>query len=154
MDQAAGCANPSNVADFVLLITIPKKTNSALIKDLYMKNRLAARQIGEEIGLAKSTILNKIRKEGIHHQMRGRDQDNYSFKQQVPFGYKLSEGRLLPNRTEMKVCRIIVSCRAQDHLSWKSIIETLKLKKIKNRKERSWSINSLRNIYIRWNGKV
>jgi len=131
MDQAARRANPSDMDDFVELIHFPEKINPVFIRDLYLQKRLSARQIGEIVGLAKSTVLNRLHQVGVHEEHRALDKNNYAFPQKIPFGQKIIDGKLVENREEMKVVKSIIFLRSEKKLSWKKIADHLEEKKFK-----------------------
>lgn len=154
VDQAARQTNPSHVHDFVSIIVNPSKTDPATLKDLYLGRGLSAAQVAAEIGLSKTAVIERLHNLGIRRTRRGRDPDNYQFPKNPPYGYRVKDGRLVPDRQEMKTARRIVESRDRQNLGWRVIAEQLNAAGLWTRKGCSWNIDSARSVYERWRGRL
>jgi hypothetical protein len=96
---------------------------AANYRDLYIKDGLSAAQIGEKLGIPKQTVLNQLRRDGIRlgsNKGRMTNPENYRLAS-APYGFSKKEGRLVPHKAELKVCRTIVQLRNNSNLSFHEI---------------------------------
>lgn len=131
--------------------------NTANYKDLYTKDGLSAAQIGERLGVPKQTVLNQLRREGIclgGNKGRLANPNNYRLAY-APYGYLKKYGRLMPNKSELKICRLVVQLKNNSNMSFHEIAHELVDRRIKNRAGTvSWNRATIGRIYKRWNGKL
>ncbi|MFN8792587.1 MAG: hypothetical protein ACK5Y2_14120 [Bdellovibrionales bacterium] len=131
--------------------------NPANYRDLYINQRISAAQIGEKLGIPKQTVLNQLKREGIRlgtNKGRLANPDNYRLAY-APYGFSKRDGRLVPNKTELKICRIVVQLRINSKMSFHEIARELERRRIKGRTNSvSWTHATVGRIYKRWNGKL
>jgi IS30 family transposase len=131
--------------------------NTANYSALYLEKGLSAAQIGEQLGIPKQTVLNQLKREGIRlgtNKGRLANPENYRLAY-APYGFSKKDGRLLPNKAELKTCRLVVQLRNNSKMSFQEIARELVRRRIKNREDFiSWSHATVGRIYKRWNGKL
>lgn len=131
--------------------------NPANYSDLYLKKGLSAAQIGEKLGLPKQTVLNQLKREGIRlgtNKGRLANPENYRLAY-APYGFSKKDGRLVPNKAELKICRIVVQLRNNSKMSFHEIASELERRRIKGRTNSIlWTHATVGRIYKRWNGKL
>jgi hypothetical protein len=125
--------------------------------DLYLKKGLSAAQIGEKLGIPKQTVLNQLKREGIRlgtNKGRLANPENYRLAY-APYGFSKKDGRLVPNKSELKVCRLVVQLRNDSKMSFYDIARDLERRKIAGRTQSTkWTHATAGRIYKRWNGKL
>ncbi len=131
--------------------------NTSNYREIYLEKGLSAAQIGEQLGIPKRTVLNQLKREGIRlGTNKGRlvNPENYRLAY-APFGFLKKEGRLVPNKFELKICRTVVRLHNNSKMSFYEIARELERRRIKGRSESiSWTHTSVGRIYKRWNGKL
>jgi len=147
VDRAGYRANTNEVTDFIAVFINPKNINLATIAELYRKDGLSAAKIATQVGLSKSAVLNKLHTLGIRRETRQN-------AIRAPFGQKIVAGKLVPNRRELKIARLIVELRHRQMLSWKEVVHHLESKNLKTRNGCPWKIGTAKRVFDRWNGKL
>lgn len=131
--------------------------NTANYSALYLEKGLSAAQIGDQLGIPKQTVLNQLQRDGIRlggNKGRLANPDNYRLAY-APYGFSKKDGRLVPNKSELKTCRLVVQLRNNSKLSFHEIAQDLVSRRIKNRNNSiSWNHATIGRIYKRWNGKL
>lgn len=131
--------------------------NPANYSELYLEKGLSAAQIGEKLGIPKQTVLNQLKREGIRlgtNKGRLANPDNYRLAY-APYGFSKKDGRLVPNKAELKTCRLVVQLRNNSKMSFQEIARELERRRIKGRTNSiSWTHATVGRIYKRWNGKL
>ena len=126
-------------------------------RDLYISQGLSAAQIGEKLNLPKQTVLSQLRKAGIRlgtNKGRIANPENYRLAY-APYGFSKKDGRLVPNKSELKICRLVVQLRNNSKMSFHEIARELERRRIKGRTESiSWTHATVGRIFKRWNGKL
>ena len=73
---------------------------------MYLEEGLSASQLAEALGVSKSHIISRLRKEGIGNGKRGRMTNPSNYRHYNPaYGWKVKDGVLMPNKAELKICR-------------------------------------------------
>ena len=146
--------NSTYISDFIARIVLPKKQTPADFSEKYLKNSFSVKQMAEEIGVAKSTALRRLREAGVPTiKGRGTSPDNYRYKN-PPFGFKLKEGRLAPNPKEMRIARLVVELRERQKQTWEVISKALNEKNYRTRTGAQWTLHGARFVYTKWVGKL
>lgn len=152
--SAARWTNPAHLIDTITFLARPERADRAVFCDLYVKNGLSAAEVAAQTGLSKTAVLERLHEAGVRGRRTGRDPENYKFPKNPPYGFRVSNGRLVPDRREMKVARLIVELRDRQRIAWRVIAERLNSDGIRTRKGRAWNIDSVENVYARWSGRV
>ncbi len=114
---------------------------------------LSAQQVADNIGISKQAVLARLRRFGVRNGQRGRTLDNYRFPN-PPYGQKVWGKRLVLNKKELRIVRIVIQLRDQEQLRWSQIVANLNELGIKTRTGRTWSRAGIKRIHKRWVGKV
>lgn len=155
MEETRRGTNLPQVSDFLKFVSIPKAVDPALIRRFYLEKGLSASQIAEQVCLSKPAVLARLHQMGIRKQhSRGAQSDNFRFPQKVPFGKRLVDGRLVDDRRDLKVARLIVELRHRQNLPWNEVVKKLNLAGFRTKKGLPWKIGTVRAIFGRWIGKV
>lgn len=131
--------------------------NSSNYGALYLEKGLSAAQIGKQLGIPNQTVLNQLKRDGFRlggNKGRLANPDNYRLAY-APYGFSKKDGRLIPNKAELKICRLVVQLRNNSKMSFHEVAKELMRGGIKNRDESiSWNHATAGRIYKRWNGKL
>ena len=146
--------NTIYLTDFIPLLLKPCKQKRKFYRDLYLKDGLSASQIAERVGISKTTVLERLREQGIRIP-KGRKTNPKKYRlHHPPFGFRKIDARLVPDRSEMKVCRMIVHLRIKG-MSFRKIAIELTKRNLKNRNGMvNWSHTIIRMLYHRWKEKI
>ena len=72
-----------------------------------------------------------------------------------PYGYKVRDGQLVLNSTEIRICRLIVNLRGRRGKTLAQVAAELSKRGHKNRRGKTdWHHQTVGNIFKRWNGKL
>lgn len=156
VDQPECGTNTCYLIDFIKINVNSKTLNLEEIKELFVQNRLSASQIGRRFGVAKSVILKLLNEAGVRVGKVGRSTDPKNYRNNSPpYGYMIRDGKLAPNKSEMKICRIVVELRGRRGYSTTQVVNELEKLGYKNRKGNTvWNTATVINIFERWNGKI
>ena len=155
VDQCLQLTNRSVLHDSIRLLIKPHRQNPRVYRDLYEKDGLSAAQIAERLGCSKTAVLEHLRTHGIR-QGNGRrtNPENYRLHE-PPFGFSKRGTQLVPNRSEMRICRMVVELRTRGKMSMRKIAVELMKRGIKNRRQKVlWTHPGVGRIFNRWNGKI
>ena len=141
--------------DSIQFIPKPYKQKPAFYSDLYLKEGLSAAQIAQRIGCSKTTVLERLRKQGISNGS-GRRTNPKNFRlHHPPFGFSKLEGSLVPNKAEMRICRLVVELRDRQKMSTRETAEELMRREIRNRRGVVyWTHVAVGRIFNQWKGKI
>ena len=104
--------NRPYLIDFIKINTSPKLIGTSEIKAFYLRNGLSAAQIAEKYGVSKSFVLAVIHRSGLTTSKAGRSTNPANYRNNSPpYGYSVRDGKLVPNKSQMKICRIVVELR-------------------------------------------
>jgi hypothetical protein len=155
VDRAVHRTNSANVSDFINIFANPKTVNPADIADLYIKKRLSAKKLAVELGLSKAAVLRRLHHLGI------RKETVSEFAKEHPrpvtrasFGFRIVDGRLVPDRQEQKVARFIVELRQRQNLPWNEVVKKVNLAGHRTKQGLPWKIGTVRMVFASWRGKV
>ena len=84
-------------------------------------------QIGRQLGISKQTVLNQLKRDGLRkggYKGELADPNNYRLAF-APFGFSKKDGRLVPNKSELKICRLIVQLKNNSNFSFHEIAQSL-----------------------------
>lgn len=157
VDQPEIGTNQSYLIDTIRLSVSPKLLNPDEICNLFVKNQQSAAQIARRFDVAKSVILGILHRNGVRLGTKvGRSINPENYRNcSPPYGYKVRDGKLLPDKAELKICRVIVDLRGRRKQSLSQIAAELEQRGFKNRNGRViWNPQTILNIFKRWNGKV
>ncbi|MBY0552987.1 recombinase family protein [bacterium] len=93
-----------NISMISTIQSTPLYQNEEFLRQAYHEKGLSIRQIAAECGSARETIKQALKRSGANQTPRL----NLG---QVGYGYKLKNGRLVPNASETKITRKIIGMR-------------------------------------------
>ena len=153
VDQVSAWTNRSNILDSFDFVFDTNLIKPEIYKELYLKQGLSASQIGLKFNVSKAYILSKLHELGIRKKPTERRLNPQNYRHHnPPYGLHVKDGVLKEYRTEVKVCRLVVSLRNEKSMSFRAIAEELKSRGVRNRQgEVSWHHCAISQIYKRWN---
>lgn len=157
VDQPEYGANTGYLVDSINITFNVKLLNFDEIKDLFLDKGLSATQLAKKYGVSKTVILEGLHKIGVKVGGGGErmtNPQNYRCKN-PPYGFLVKDGKLVPNKREMKVCRLIVELMGRQGLSSTAAARELETKRFKTRGgSENWDHSAVRRIFERWQGKL
>lgn len=156
VDQPEYGTNTCYLIDMIQINVNSRTLDIDQITELFVKQRLSASQIGHRFGVAKSVILKLLNGAGVRIGKVGRSTDPKNYRNNSPpYGYSIRGGKLVPNKAEMKICRMVVELRGRRGYSTTQVAKELERLGYRNRKGNLvWNTATVLNIFERWNGKL
>ena len=157
VDQSGYGTNTSYLVDFIQITLSAKLLNSDQIREFYVEKGLSAAQIAGHFGVAKSLILARLHAIGIREGVAaGRSTNPENYRCRVPpYGYSIRDGRLVPNKAELRVCRMVVNLIRRKRLSFNAVARELGHQGIVSRSGRPrWDHSAIISIFNRWKDKL
>lgn len=155
MDRAGCWTNPLYLHDIIKCIVIPKQVDIEQIREMYVEKGLLARQIASQLGVSKAFVLGQLHTLGIRRDtIKNLPMARPRPAKCAPYGYRIVDGRLVENRKEMKIVRLLVELRGRQELSWSEVVQILNNASLKTRMGKLWNINSARAVYEKWKHKL
>ena len=104
VDQPEYGTNRLYLIDFIPLRFNFKDFDFDKIKRLFLEKHQTAAQIASEYDVSKSVILSILRRAGVELGSKvGRSTHPENYRNHCPpYGYKIRNGRLVPNKSELK----------------------------------------------------
>jgi len=146
----------SQILDFFSLFSAPCKLESHKFSELYEKHKLSLKQISEKMGVSKATVLKKLKGSNFSRRDKGEAQTNPKNYRSPnpPFGFKVTDSRLVECKPEIRICRKVLALRNEGH-SFRAISKILTNTGFKNRKNTTyWCHKQLKRIYNHWKEKL
>ena len=149
--------NTSYLTDFIRISFKPQLLNPLEISNLYLKQCLSAAQIAAHYGVSKSVIIcwvNRLKIGSKSAKGRMTNPKNYRHAN-PPYGYKVKDNKLVLNKSEIKVCRVIIDLMGRNKYSPTETINALMARCYKNRKGgTAWGYLAVQKIFKRWKDKL
>ncbi len=148
--------NRPYLIDFIEITASPKLISKGKIRSLFLKEGFSAAQTAARCGVSKSFVLSVLHKSEIKVGKVGRSTNPQNYRNSTPpYGYSIRTGHLVPNKSELKICRLVVELRGRQGLSTTQVAKELEKRGFKNRKGRTiWNTNTILNIFERWKNKI
>jgi len=157
VDQPELGTNTSYLIDFIPITLSAKLLNNEEICKLYTEKSQSAAQIAHHFGVAKSVVLARLHAAGIREETgagRMNNPENYRCRV-APYGYSIKDGRLVPNKTELRICRIVVDLIRRNGLSANAVGNEMGRRGYKSRSGRAhWDHSTVQSIFNRWKDKL
>ena len=149
--------NQAYYIDFIQICLAVKFINNDEIRELYQEKGLTINQIASRFKVSRTVIQCRLRemrtKESIPANKLN-DPQNYKCRV-APYGFTVESGKLVPNRMEVKICRLVVQLVQRQGKSHSEAGRELSRLGHKNR---SGNINldskTIFNILKRWKDKL
>lgn len=149
--------NTSYLTDFVRISFKPQLLNPHEIRKLYLKEGLSAAQIASRFGVSKSVIVswvNRLKIGSKSAQGRMTNPNNYRHHN-PPYGYKVKDNKLALNKSEMKMCRMVVELMGRKKVGARETARELTVRGYKNRRGKTtWGHLVVQQIFKRWKDKL
>jgi hypothetical protein len=157
VDQPEHGTNTPYLVDFIKICLSPKLASPEEIRVLYEEKGLSAAQIARRLRISKAMVLARLHDLGIRSDdkpKRYTSPENYRCPK-PPYGFSVENGRLVPNKSELRTCHAIVELIDRKGLSSTATAKELSRRGFKNRAgSTNWSHGSVLVIYRRWKGKI
>lgn len=157
MEQLRHGTNQSYYTDIIEFSPKPYLVHGPKLLHLYHQKGLSAKQVADELGVSKAFILERLHDLGIRSgtgQGRMVNPENYRHHN-PPFGYHVKNGKLLPCKPELRVCRLIVQLIRDKGHGFRETARELEQRGLKNRKgQNKWGHYVVTQIYNRWKEKL
>ena len=72
----------------------------------------------------------------------------------APYGHRVVDGKLVEDRREMQVARLIVDLHWRQNLAWNEVIRCLNKEGLHTRQGLPWKQGTARMVFVRWRGKI
>ncbi|MEZ4742682.1 MAG: hypothetical protein R3B45_09575 [Bdellovibrionota bacterium] len=143
--------------DIIYFHLKPLKTNSGRIADLYLSKGHSAKQIADEFGVSKTSILECLHSMDIRSGSgKGRVQNPNNYRlHNPPYGYRRFGDQLVVCKKQLKLCKLVVQLIDDEKMSLNAVARGLTSLGYKNKQDKcSWDHSVVKAIYVRWKGKV
>lgn len=134
-----------------------KFLNSDEIERLYRAEGLSVNQIALRFKVSRTLILSRLHDRGIREGTASKRRTNpKNYRCPIPpYGFAIQNGRLVPNRQEMKVCRLVVELVEREKKKHTDAARELSRRGLKNRAgSTNWDSKTVFNIFRRWKNKI
>lgn len=157
MQQPEYGTNCSYYVDFIELCLDIKLLNSEEIGKLYVEKKLSINQIASRYRVSRTVIRSRLRDLGIDTDAAKpatTNPENYRCNT-PPYGFQVRNGKLLPNRLEIKICRLVVELIQRNGRNHSEVARELARRGIKSRTGKAkWDSKTVFNIFKRWKDKL
>jgi IS30 family transposase len=149
--------NTCYLSDFIEICLKINLLNSAQIRDLYLEKGLSASQIASHFNVSKGAIISRLKRLKINRGIQSgqlTNPNNYRHHV-VPYGYSVRDKRLVLNKAEQRICRLVVELIDRREKNHSEVARELSSRNFKNRAgSTKWDSKTVFNIYKRWKGKL
>jgi hypothetical protein len=157
VDQPEYGTNQAYLVDIIEITLSAKLLNNDQIREFYVQKGFSAAQTARHFGVAKSLILVRLHELGIREgaaSRRSTNPDNYRCRV-PPYGYAIRDGKLVPCKAELRICRQVVTLIRRSGLSANAVARELSRQGVKSRSGRAhWDHSAIISIYKRWKDKL
>jgi transposase len=156
VDQPESGTNTSYLIDSLEITFSAKLLDVEKIREFYVAGQSYA-QIARKFGVAKSVIISRLGGVDIPKTMqekRATNPQNYRCRV-PPYGYAVREGKLIPNKRELRICRLVVELMGRHGKGTSETVRELERRQLLTREgKQHWDHSSVRNIFNRWKDKI
>lgn len=139
------------LVDFIPGLHSPTKIDARSVVRLYREG-LSAQQVAERLDISKQAVFARLRRFDVRNCRRGCAPDNFRYL--PPYGQKVWRRRLVLNKKEIRVVRVMLRLRDQEQFRWSEIVAALAALGMKTRTGKTWSRSGVKRVHCRWSGKV
>ncbi len=133
------------VIDIIPIRFVSPVQNDALLREKYLNQGLSTAQIARELGVSRSSVSDRIGRLGISKPRR---RPSYLLSQ-IPFGWRASNGRLVPHAAERKVLAQMANWR-NEGLSLREIASRLTTSNVRTKNGGRWQARTVSRILDRF----
>lgn len=149
--------NYAYYVDFIQVCLSAKLLNSEEIGRLYLEEKLSLNQIASKFKVSRFAIRSRLRGLGIDIDAVkpvSTNPENYRYSN-PPYGFQVRDGKLLPNRMEMKIGRLVIELIEREGCSHSEVARELERRCLKTRTGKTkWDSKTVFNIFKRWKNKL
>ena len=131
------------IEDTIPLPPLLRLRSKTYLEQLYSGKHLSVREIASLTDLSHSVALEATKRCDIPQNGNGHEHPG-----QIPFGYEYTDYRLVKNKTEQEVIRMIRQFRASGLSLWK-IAGELNRRLVPTKNNGIWQVNTVRKILTR-----
>jgi hypothetical protein len=146
-------SNDPYLIDFFPICISVKLLNCDEIRDLYEKAGLTTVQIARTFGVARTVIASRLRNMGvlIDRPHAERTTNPHTYRMRVPpYGYSVQNGKLVPKKSELKICRLVVELIQRQGWRQNAVAREFSRRGYRNRAgKQEWNSKTIFNIYRR-----
>lgn len=157
MGQPEYGTNHAYYIDFIQICLAVKFINSDEIRELYQEKGLSISQIASRFKVSKAVIqcrLRELRIKESNISNKVNNPQNYRCRV-APYGFSVESGKLLPNRLEVKICRLVIQMVQRQGKTQSEAARELTRLGYKNRSGKTiWDSKTIFNILKRWKDKL
>ena len=143
--------------DFIQICLAVKFINNEEVRELYQERGLSASQLASRFKVSRAVIFSRLQEMGISEGTQsGRQTNPQNYRCRVPpYGFAIQSGKLVPNRLEMKICRLVVELVQRQGKGQTETARELSRLGYKNRSGSNiWNSRTVFNILRRWKDKL
>lgn len=149
--------NYAYFVDFIQVCLSAKLLNSKEIGRPYLEEKLSLNQIASKFKVSRSAIKSRLWGLGINIddvKQALTNPENYRYNT-PPYGFQIRDGKLLPNRLEMKICRFVIELIEREGRNHSEVARELTRRRLKTRAGKvKWDSKTIFNIFKRWKNKL
>ena len=157
MGQPEYGTNHSYYIDFIQICLAVKFIHNDEIRVLYQEKRLTTNQIASRFKVSRTVIQCRLRDLRIEENIltnKVNNPQNYRCRV-APYGFAIESGKLVPNRLEVKICRLVVQLVQHQGKGHSEAARELTRLGYKNRSGNAvWDSKTIFNIVKRWKDKL
>jgi hypothetical protein len=133
-----------------------KALDKAQIAEFHTKHTLSTSQIADKLGCSKTFVITTLKRLKLLRPMKGSQSVPTNYRRAIaPYGFRIIDGRLASNPSEMKICRLIVDLVDRRGLTCVQAAQVLEAKGLKGRNGLvKWHNYTVSRIFARWKGKL
>ena len=149
--------NHAYYIDFIQICLAVKFINSDEIKELYEVQGLKINQIASRFKVSRTAIQCRLREMRLKESTTSSNPNSrQNYRSRVsPYGFSAESGKLIPNRLEMKICRLVVQLVQRQGKNHTEAARELSRLGYKNRSGSTvWDSKTIFNILKRWKNKL
>ena len=157
MVERTGCStHTSYLVDEIEFQPLSKVVDRAKIAELHAKDGLSCAQIAEQLGCSKTLVITTLKRMRLLQPMQGSQTKVSNYRNNVPpYGFRVVDGSLVTNLSEIKICRMIVDFVERRGLTCVQAAQALEAKRVKGRNGLvKWHNYTVSRIFARWKGKL
>ena len=143
--------------DFIQICLAVKFINNDEIRELYQEKGLTINQIASRFKVSRTVIQCRLREMRINEVITVNKLNNpQNYRCRVPpYGFAIEFGKLVPNRLEMKICRLVIQLVQRQGKGHTETARELSRLGFKNRSgSTAWDSKTVFNILKRWKDKL
>lgn len=121
---------------------------------MYLIDGLSANQIAQALGVSRTAVVEHLHSQNIRIRSGRMTNPNNYRHHTPPYGWKVKDGKLIPHKSKLTLCRRVVTLVRQG-CSYNSVAKELEKLGFKSRKNKvRWDHSMVISIFNRWKEKL